>query len=166
MSRSEDLKLGRRNDPTGLVRRSLKNLMLIEHLFRTRKEGHVVTQLIQSLLAFLVIPKEKDLLEHLKRWRLEDLRENKWPRLTPVRDDEDDTHSLFDVLRHMRNAVCHGGIRFLGDGKDGADSRYPADVTIEFSDRNHKGQPVDWELRLTGEDLRKLLVLIEDIVFD
>jgi hypothetical protein len=140
-------------------------LELIEDLYATSKEGHVVTQLVQSLIAIIVFPKEQNLYERFRQWKLSDLDDNQWPPLIPVIDTEDDTKTLFDVLRHMRNALCHGLVTFFGHGPDGPDSRDVNSVCIEFSDRDKPNLPIDWVFRIEGRDLKKFCRMIEYVVF-
>jgi HEPN pEK499 p136 len=166
MAKKNDTAIGPRNDPLGLVRRSISNLELIERSYASHKEGHIVTQLMQTLLMLIVIPKEKGLLDQFRRWRLIDLNEQKWPSLRPIKDDENDTATLYDVLWHMRNSISHGLFTFSGDGAGGSNSRDINEIVVEFQDRNAPTAPIDWELRLEGPEVRKLCKLIEEIVFD
>lgn len=163
--KSQSTKLGPRNDPIGLARRSLINLELIEHLYAANKEGHVVTQLVQSLLAIIVFPKEQNLYDRFRQWRLSDLEDDQWPPLIPVIDTEADTKTLFDILRHMRNALCHGLVTFYGHGPDGPDSRDVKSIWIEFADRDNFDSPIDWVFRIEGKDLKKFCRMMEYVVF-
>jgi hypothetical protein len=97
---------------------------------------------------------------------LDDLnRNNAWPPLKPVKDDEGDTKTLFKLLWHMRNAISHGLVEFSGVGPQG-DSRDVKDILIEFNDRNSSESPVDWEFRIKGKDLESFCRRIMQIVWD
>jgi HEPN pEK499 p136 len=160
------LELGPRNDPLGLARRSFENLQLVEHMLATRKEGHVVTQVVQSLLAIVVFPQQKDLYGHLQRWDLNSL-DGRWPNLRPIIDNcEKKTTNLYRVLYHMRNAVCHGLVTFYGDGPEGSDTRELSEIIVEFSDRENENSPINWTLQLGGEDLRALCERLIEVIED
>jgi hypothetical protein len=164
MKKRKQLKLGPRNDPLGLAQRSLVNLEIIEKSYTSTKNGHVVTQLVQSLLALLVFPKEKALYDRLKSWQMVDLANRGWPLPKIVKDDKHDTTTLFKLLWHMRNAVCHGLIKFYGGGPDGDDSRDIRQIAIEFSDRDAPNSPIDWIATIEGENLKKFLQCIVRLI--
>jgi hypothetical protein len=166
MSVRRKLTLGPRNDPLGMAQRSWINLELIERTFKSKKEGHVVTQLVQSLLALLVFPKEAKLFELFKRWRLSDMQKSGQTLPVIMKDDEDDTKTLFDLLRHMRNSVCHGLVTFYGEGSHGSESRNLDEIRIEFADRNEPTGPIDWLASIEGDQLRNFLLEIKKIIFD
>jgi HEPN pEK499 p136 len=165
MAQTKTAELGPRNDPLGLVQRALINLDIIEESFQSNGRGHVVTQLVQSMLALIVFPKEKALLNMCKHERLSELRKDqKWPTLVPELDEyERKTLSLYEVLWHMRNAVCHGRVIFIGKGKASPDSRFFEDVIIQFSDENKHGQK--WRLTMDATDVRKFCLLIADVIY-
>jgi hypothetical protein len=159
------LNVGPRNDPLGLMKRSLINYRIIKESFEICKQGHVVTQLVQSLLALIIFPKERAIFDRFQAWRLDELNK-KWPLLRPVQDDEGDTTTLYRLLKHMRNALSHGLVTFYGEGADGADTRYVTEILVVFQDRNGDQSPINWELRLTGHAIEQLIDCITHIVFD
>lgn len=164
MSSYKRVDLGPRNDPIGLMRRSMENYRIVKQSFQARGDGHVVTQLVQSLFTIIIFPKERELFERFRRWRLEDLNK-RWGLPRPVQDDKNDTDTLFQLLRHMRNALCHGLVTFYGEGKDGPDSRYVREIVVVFQDRSSPSAPIDWELRMTGDDIERLIDCITEIIF-
>jgi hypothetical protein len=157
------LDLAPRNDPLGLAQRAWTNLSLIERAYDARNEGHVVTQLVQTLLALIVFPKAKEFFDHVSPKLLDDLEESGWPRPKQIIGTTD---TLGCLLKHMRNAVCHGHLKFYGDDpKDGANSRKLHEITIEFSDRKNKS-PFDWRVTIEGQDLKRFLWHIFDYLND
>jgi hypothetical protein len=59
MNTSHEMSMNPRNDPIGFAQRAHENLRIIEASQSVIGEGHVVTQLVMSLFAFIVFPKEK-----------------------------------------------------------------------------------------------------------
>jgi hypothetical protein len=159
----QSLRLGHRNDPLGLARRAWENLRLIEKSYSSTKAGHVVTQLIQSLLALVVFPKEQGLLAVFKDWQLDDLEKRGWIRPRLYKNEKNDTHTLFDLLRHMRNAVCHGLVEVIGYGPDGSDSRNLDEISISFSDRQ-RDKPIYWIAVIDGRDLKNFCEHIHNVI--
>jgi hypothetical protein len=157
------LELAPRNDPLGLAQRAWKNLNLIEGAYDARHEGHVVTQLVQTLLALIVFPKAKKFFRHFSPVLLDDLEERGWPRPKQIIGTTDTIGCLF---KHMRNAVCHGHLVFYGDPKDKANSRKLSEITIEFSDRKNDASPFDWKVTIEGQDLKRFLWHIFDYLND
>jgi hypothetical protein len=157
------LQLAPRNDPIGIGQRAWNNLRLIEQLYDVHKEGHVVTQLVQSVLTIIIFPKEKKFFDHIAHCQLRDLEKRGWPRPKQVIGKTDTLGQLF---RHMRNAVCHGLMKFYGDSKDGANSRDLSKISIEFSDRNKDKAPIHWQVIMEGPELRLFLYYIVDYLND
>jgi HEPN pEK499 p136 len=164
----KEVSIGPRNDPLGLALRSVANLEIIEQIYAQHGAGHVVTQVVQSLLAFVVFPKERRMFDYLQGWSLDYINSKpKWPNLTPSLDARPGkpTKTLYDVLYHMRNAVCHGLVTFLGEGPDGPNSRDLSQISVRFEDKlPGKNKSIDWSLTLTGPDLRKFCDLIVEVV--
>ncbi|MDA9453750.1 hypothetical protein XI07_19000 [Bradyrhizobium sp. CCBAU 11445] len=98
----------------GVIQRSRANLELIEATYASEGQGHVVTQLDQSLLAFIVFPKEKHFYESIAQTTLDDLASLGWPSPAQIVGETD---TLGQLLRHLRNAVSHGLIIFHGAGQ-------------------------------------------------
>jgi HEPN pEK499 p136 len=157
------LELAPRNDPLGLTQRAWRNLNLIEREYEERDEGHVVTQLVQTLLALIVFPKARGFPEHFSLIQMDKLEERGWPR--PMQKIGK-TETIGGLLKHMRNAVCHGLLKFYGDSKEGSDSRKLSEITIEFSDRKGDKAPIDWKVTMEGQDLKRFLWHIFDYLND
>jgi hypothetical protein len=161
IKKQHSLVMAERNDPIGFARRSMENLWIIEKSLADRGEGHVVTQLVQSLLAFLVFPKERGYFRLMNAVQLSALEEKGWPRPLQIIGE---TKDAGDLIRHMRNAVCHGLVVFHGTGPDGSNSRKLEEIFIEFSDRppHPPNSPINWQVAIEGVDLRRFLFQLID----
>ncbi|MDP3074736.1 HEPN family nuclease [Bradyrhizobium sp.] len=154
MKKSHPLVMEPRNDPIGFAKRSQENLRIIEESLADKGEGHVVTQLVQSLLAYLVFPKERGYYTQLNSMQLSTLEQNGWPRPEQIIGT---TKDAGDLIRHMRNAVCHGLVVFHGIGPDSSNSRKLEEIFIEFSDRPKPGADINWQVAIEGVDLRRFM---------
>lgn len=150
-----------RNEPLEFARRTRRNLEFIE---RAKEEGecvHVVTQLTISLLGLVVFPKEKLLLNRTKTKTIENMRAEGWPSWTITLDNDwkNPTRTLYDILRHLRNAVAHGRVTFTSD------SGHLQEVAIIVEDKKQSNDPQPcWRAEIDGEHLRGFcLRLIEFI---
>jgi HEPN pEK499 p136 len=159
MKKSHPLTMEPRNDPIGFAKRSRENLRLIEESLADTGEGHVVTQLVQSLLAYLVFPKERGYYAQLNGIQLSTLEKNGWPR--PVQMIGTTKHAG-DLIRHMRNAVCHGLVVFHGIGSDSSNSRKLEEIFVEFADRPEPRAEINWQVAIEGVDLRHFLFQLID----
>jgi hypothetical protein len=140
------------------MQRSQANLELIEAWYSTTNEGHVVTQLVQSLLVFIVFPKEKSYYERLNSIGINQFEKRGWPRPVQIIGA---TNSLGQLLRHMRNAVAHGLVVFHGTGPEGADARNLDEIFIEFSDKvPGENNPIHWQVAIAGNDLKDFMFMI------
>ena len=159
------MEMAPRNDPLGFMQRSQQNLRLIEEKYADEKEGHVVTQLVQSLLAFVVFPKAKDYYKRTDYLTLDDLEERGWPR---PKQTIGETNTLGCLLRHMRNAVSHGRVVFYGGGPDELNARELSEISIEFSDRpiQPKNAPINWQVMIEVVHLRDFVFRMIEAVDD
>jgi hypothetical protein len=150
---SEALEMGPRNDPLGFARRSRENLRIIEERFEAIGEGHVVTQVVQSLLAYIVFPKEKKYYANLAHYTVQQIYGDNPPFVQVLGDTPD----MGELLRHLRNAVCHGLVIFHGTGPQGGDSRKLEEIFIEFADRVNAKSPIYWQILIEGVQLRSFM---------
>jgi hypothetical protein len=155
---TEELKLGPRNDRLGLAQRGWTNLLLIERSFKDSGDGHVVTQLVETLLTVLVFPHEGKLFENTALSSL-----NGWPLPTQKIGK---TETLGKLIWHMRNSVCHARVKFYGDAKEGPDSRFVDQISIEFSDKPHPRADVNWRVLMEGRDIKLFLFKLLDQLHD
>ena len=150
-----------RNESLGFAERTRKNLEIIEQAFQQRAEGHVVTQLVLSLLGLVVFPWERGFRQHIRKVRLAMLAKEGWPRWE-VKMSKGPCDTLYQLVHHLRNAVTHGSFTFSSD------SRNIDDVAIEFEDRESRAQPPKWCARIQAGELRtfclRFLELVENTV--
>ena len=150
--------LDNRNLTGGFAARVQKNL---DYLINARRDQdadvHIVAQLITSLLGLLVFPYEK-LKEPqpnpLEAYRLIDLTGAGWPAWTFI-VGETKTRTLYDLVKHLRNAVAHRDIFFLSE------SRKLHEVNIEFRDRQSWGASISADRLL--EFVRRLSELLQTV---
>jgi len=70
-----------------------------------------------------------------------------WPRIEVTKDTHE---TLYDFVRHLRNAAAHGRITFSSDSAD------PRQVTMQIDDcKPHEKTPY-WSARMKASDLRQL----------
>ena len=143
-----------RNDPRGFAARTRINLEIIEQTFAEKDSGHVVTQLILSLLGLIVFPIEQDMFRTVAMKQLRDT-DSKWV-ITPLSGPLPKKPPRFadgtvgNLLIHLRNAIAHSRVRFLGD----ADSRHLENVIIRFQDARLSKDLPYWQAQVKGGDLR------------
>jgi hypothetical protein len=71
------------------------------------------------------------------------------------------TRTLDDLVRHLRNAVAHGRVRFSSDSKD------PDDVDVFIEDRKGRGDAeAYWCAQINATDLRRFCMRFLDFIDD
>jgi hypothetical protein len=158
------LELAPRNDPLGFAQRAWSNLLEIEEKFKqdgVEGRAHVVTQMVQSLLALLVFPQQKSFFEHFSQWPVNAL-DSEW---LPTQEFGN-TEKLGDLLRHMRNAVCHGLVAFSGASTQGPDCRFVDEISVVFSDRSDRKADINWQVRLEGRQIKRFLYNLLEMLHD
>ena len=111
-----------RNEPTGLVERTMKNLVALEKLASMRADVHLISQLILTLLGLIVFPKEGGEFDASYDVQLDKL--NDWPKWDTTTGE---VKTLKQLLINLRHAVSHRNIEFSSEGR-----RYE-DVYLVFS---------------------------------
>jgi len=94
----------------------------------------------------VVFPWETLVLTAAKNVPFPTLANDGWPEFKVISGKCD---TLYDFLRHLRNAIAHGRMRYSSD------SLIPSQVEIRFEDRNGKNDPVNWMAVLQADDLEK-----------
>ena len=129
--------------------RTKKNLELLNN------SSYDVTQLINSLVGLLIIPRDygfrhinDNLIEpELRNAVLQGVQMNTYPSEI----------SLNSVLTHMRNAVCHSRMKFHVD-KAGTDAVVKDIATIEFKDSKRElGEIYRFQMEISIDLLKKLV---------
>jgi len=159
---SEEI-MNTRNEALEFARRTRRNLEYIEQGVKKGDPVHQVTQLTLSLLGLVVIPRERNYLDEVSVMSIAQLRAKAWPNWTILLDDpKERTSSLGHLLKHLRNAACHGGLIY------NSDSRNIEDVTIIVENRKPGIRETYWKASISAKDLRtfcyNLLNLIESTV--
>lgn len=151
-----------RNITEEFARRVRKNL---DFIIKKRNEGedvHEVTQLVTSLLGIIVFPWQAGALKHLESLRLSDLEIQGWPRWEILLDEKRDTKTLYNLIRHLRNAASHRRLRFLSDDPE------MHKVEIEFEDAPNDNAPPNWRAKINAADLKvfcdRFTERLEDLV--
>jgi hypothetical protein len=138
-----------RNSTEGFARRVRRNL---EFIIDERGKGtdvHEVTQLVVSLLGFVVFPWEANALKRLDALTLEELERDGWPQWRILLDERGDTSTLGKLTWHLRNAASHRRIAFSSD-----DPSLQC-VTITFEDARNYNSPTNWRASISGTGLRE-----------
>lgn len=95
------------------ISRTEKNLRAIEKLSREGESVYEVTQLINSLLGLLVLPKER--FKTIPEITQETMIKEGWPLPT---GENAQVSGLKQLIRYMRNAVAHLNIEFIADNNE------------------------------------------------
>lgn len=96
------------------VSRTLINLDIVK---KAGSRGYEVTQLVNSLVGLLILPKEKvfsDVCdESVSKEILTQISDK--VSICKDRNEKDEEKNLKNIIRHMRNGVCHFHLDFLGN---------------------------------------------------
>ncbi|RMH35777.1 MAG: hypothetical protein D6690_08185 [Nitrospirae bacterium] len=136
------------NTTKGFAERVPKNLQFIIDQRREGADVHEVTQLVMSLLGLIVFPYEVGALQKIKNKDLGKLTNQGWPQWENLQDERNDTKTLGDLTRHLRNAVSHRRLQFSSD------DRALNEVEIEFWDGPSKNK-TNWRAKIKGDNLKK-----------
>ncbi len=135
------------------AKRTLRNLDHVQTQALSGDEGvYPVTQLWNSLLGLIVLPRERD-LSRIPRIPMTELWSEGWPRLTTTAGREHRT--LHDLVSDLRRAVAHFNVEF----RAGSD-REITSVTMWTQDSGPNGRPIlgsrRWEGQVSVEELDRL----------
>jgi len=120
--------LNSRATSIGFAERTETNLVHLERAFAAGADVHLVTQLVNSLVGFVVFPWERGVRERLDRLQLNEAVATGWPVWSIQRGT---CPSLWDLVRYLRNGLAHGHIEFSSD------ERELAQVFITVSNYRH-----------------------------
>ena len=136
-----------RNDAIEIARRTERNLRFVKSEFDREGEEspvHVVTQLVNSLLGLVILPREQYLEVQYESTKWRELAAEGWPEWNITKGKAD---TLGQLIWHVRNAAAHGRIAFSSD------SRYLHEVMITVEDSRDKGKSIYWRAEIKGDDL-------------
>ena len=141
-----------RNEAIEIARRTQRNLQYIKAEFDREGEDspiHVVTQLVNSLLGMVVLPREQYLEVRNEATNLKSLAAQGWPEWNIAKWSVE-TKTLGQLSWHIRNAAAHGRITFSSD------SRYLHEVKITVKDSGDQGVSINWHAEIRGDELYDL----------
>ena len=136
-----------RNAAIEIARRTQRNLEYIKAEFDHTGEDstvHVVTQLVNSLLGMMILPREQYLEVRNEATNLGGLISQGWPEWTVSKGEAE---TLGQLVWHIRNAAAHGRITYSSD------SRYLDQVTITVEDSGDQGKSINWRAEIMGDKL-------------
>ena len=136
-----------RNEAIEIACRTERNLRYIKAEFDRMggdSQVHVVTQLVNSLLGLVILPREQYLELRNKSAKLKALASDGWPEWNITKGK---ANTLAQLTRHVRNAAAHGRISFSSD------SRYLHEVLITVEDSADEGKTINWRAEIRADDL-------------
>ena len=166
----DDRFLNPRNQTLEFANRSRKNLEFVEDAYAAGEDVHPVTQLTLSMLGLVVFPwGERHHIEFQAKSKDFCAMENEgWPTWKIICDYKDKpTVNLSDLIRHLRNAVAHGRIKFSSN------SGKIEDVTIVVEDEYRRPEKYNkctnynyWCAEIEGIKLREFCMKFFKFITD
>ena len=153
----EDI-LESRNTSKGFAMRSLRNLMLAKESFDSREDFHVVTQLVNSLLGIVIVPRVRQAKGDFLSITMVELAQRGWPQWVFTGKVGSESETLGDFLQHLRNATAHGHFEFAGD----PDSRHLRSVVIAASNGPIGKAP--WSYEIQGDKLCEFCIHLANYI--
>jgi len=148
--------LNSRATSLGFAERTETNLVHLERAFAAGADVHLITQLVNSLVGFVVFPWERGVNERLERLPLDEALGAGWPAW---RIQSGACSTLGDLVRYLRNGVSHGHIEFSSD------ERELAQVFITVSNyRNSRAVAPNFVAIIRADELRKFCRKFSDEV--
>lgn len=142
------------------ARRTIRNL---DHVQEEERRGAAnvfpVTQLWNSLLGLIVLPRERD-MRRIPRTPMVQLWSNGWPRFTTSGQEHETVH---DLVTGLRNAVAHFNVEFI------AGSDREIRVVKDWNQKFIGGRPTlerRWEGQISTDELDRLARLIADLYLE
>lgn len=132
-------------------RRTLRNLDAIRRLERDGDDVYPVTQLWNSLLGLVVLPREREV--RLPKWRMTRLYAEGWPQISLSAGHENMT--LSSLVYNLRIAVAHFNVEFSEDEKHEISSIKVWTSALDENNLPIKGSAA-WEARIGVDDLERL----------
>ena len=136
-----------RNEAIEIARRTQRNLEYIKaEIDRLGEDSkvHVVTQLVNSLIGMVALPREQYLEVRNGATNWNSLIGQGWPAWDIGKGEAE---TLGELVRHIRNAAAHGRITYSSD------SRYLHQVTITVEDSGDQGKSINWHAEIRGDKL-------------
>ena len=151
--------------------RTKKNLVAIEEMAKSenqeenleKRQAFETTQLINSCLGLIAMPREKD-FDKIPKISLEELEKEGWPIPNLINPRERKSGlTLQHLVKYLRNAVCHFHLEFL-------EHEYQIvglNMWNEDKNKNNENDPKKrWEATLSIKDLRLLIERFSKVIAD
>lgn len=136
------------------AKRTRRNLDVIQQQRGQGQEVYEVTQLINSMLGLLVLPKEH-YYQSIPKTPLAQLRQEGWPE-SVLSGDCDPPQHLRDLIRLLRNSIAHFNIEFTeSDGQ--------IDGVVLSNRRDNK---TTWKAKLSLDELVKITNRFVDLILN
>jgi hypothetical protein len=147
-------------EPEDLVRdlaqRTAANLHAIVEAEKHNARVFPATQLVNSLLSLLVLPRQRLVLP---KTPLPEIKAAGWP-LPTASDGYDEDKNLRSLIIHLRNAVCHARFEFMGQDTNGT-----REITgIVFWDRKSEDRPIHWKTSISIRDLEGFVTRFSEVI--
>lgn len=140
------------------ARRTLLNLRTIESAqAQGAPEAFETTQLINSTLGLLVLPRER-YIEHIPDIPLDELEARGWPIPTVVGDYPKVAH-LRQLVTRLRHAIAHFNLEFPGDGTDEI-------RLLRVWNTDPRSKNVTWKAEFSAADLRLLVERFAELLLE
>lgn len=153
--------------------RTKKNLVAIEKMAEAENKEEKLekskvfetTQLINSCLGLIAMPREKD-FDKIPKISLEELEKEGWPIPSLINPTERKSGlTLQHLVKYLRNAVCHFHLEFLEHEYQIIGLKMWNEVNDEDKSRE-KGHKKIWEATLSIKHLRLLIEKFSKVITD
>ena len=157
-----------RGQAIGFAQRTRKNLEYMKEAFDSQEDTHVVTQLVNSLLGIVIVPKEQYFEKSFLNVSLDELRpQDKWPKwditLDEPRKGDRKTETLKDLIRHLRNAAAHGRFTYIGVHGD-PDARKINEVIVMVEDKYPRSKDFNWRCEIRADELYRFCIQFAEYI--
>ncbi len=135
--------------------RTRQNLNVIESLQCLGVKAYEITQLVNSCLGLIAIPRQV-CFENIPKTPLNELASEDWP----IPNDEGGLHpapNLNELIIRLRNGIMHSHFEFSHDEQDEIKS------LLVWDEKNHRKI---WQARFNIDELRMFLIKFSDELID
>jgi hypothetical protein len=153
--------------------RTKKNLVAIEKMAEAenqeekleKRKAFEITQLINSCLGLIAMPREKD-FDKIPKIPLEELEKEGWPIPSLINPSERKSGlTLQHLVKYLRNAVCHFHLEFLEHEYQIIGLKMWNEVKDEDKNKENDHKKIR-EASLSIEDLRLLIEKFSKVIAD
>ena len=137
--------------------RTKHNMAVLMECQEQGVEVFEVTQLINSCLGLLVLPRERYMHE-IPKIPIKELEEDGWP-IPKVTPKSSQVKNLNELISYLRHAIAHGNIEFQGGNNNKI-------FAIKVWNKKNGKDPKNWEAILGLKELRGLLDRFSDLIIN